>query len=75
MTKISDEEFEMAKELLILKKSQVPNNLRQMTEKYWLEIANRTLHFDRTEDEIKEVRSLKKADLLTFHKVRMFYAM
>lgn len=66
---ITDEEFEVHKTALATKKLEKPKQLRKLTSTYWNEISTRLYNFDRVDMEVKQLKSLKKEQILDFYKV------
>ena len=70
MEKLTDEQFEAHRTMMLRKRSRGPENLQYLTDQYWNEITNQLYVFDRVDAEVKDFKSLQKIDLLTFFKVR-----
>lgn len=46
-----------------------PKCIKELSQRYWIEIRNRVYDFDRYKKEIKLLHSLKQSDLVAFFKV------
>lgn len=66
---MTNDAFEVFKKLLETKEYTKPSNLSDLSVKYWYEIRKRYYNFDRTEEELKKLRSIQKSDFVIFAKV------
>ena len=63
---LTDVEFHEQVEELATSKLEKPKKLRDAAQKDWSEIDDGTLHFNRQEEEVAELRRLSKIDFLSF---------
>lgn len=65
------EEFERHKGALAAQRLEKPMQLSAQTNLYWGEMTTQQYHFDRANVEVAHLRTLNKADVIQFYKVRL----
>ena len=65
---MTDEEFQMHVDALILTKLEEPKKMSKQCDIYWNEIASHQYQFEREQIEVNELRKITKAELYDFYK-------
>eukprot|EP01113_Clastostelium_recurvatum_P039006 TRINITY_DN5902_c0_g1_i2.p1 TRINITY_DN5902_c0_g1~~TRINITY_DN5902_c0_g1_i2.p1 ORF type:complete len:1002 (+),score=256.65 TRINITY_DN5902_c0_g1_i2:40-3006(+) len=64
---ISDEDFNSSVQSLVVKKEEKPHTLGKLVHRFWTHITEHRADFDRIFQEIKELKTLTKAEVIEFY--------